>query len=53
MCNDPTRELITVLFTNRCYPVKTGQFDTIHTLRQAFNNAVIQVTAKAKAAQKL
>ena len=40
MCNDPTRQVITVLFTNRCYPNQTKGLDTIHYVRQNFNNAV-------------
>lgn len=40
MCNDPTRQVITVLFTNRCYPNQTKGLDTIRYVRQNFNNAV-------------
>lgn len=40
MCCDPTREVYTVLFTNRCYPDKDSG---IQALRQAFNNAVLGV----------
>lgn len=41
LCNDPTRKLMTLLFTNRCYPNKTGNLDRIHPVRQAFNDAVL------------
>jgi len=42
LCNDPTRQLTTVLLTNRCYPVKTGNLGVnIEHARQNFNNAVL------------
>lgn len=41
ICNDPDRQLTTVLLTNRCYPVKTGNLGVnIEHARQRFNNAV-------------
>ena len=44
LCNDPTRQLITVLLTNRCYPNKTGNLGVnIEHARQHFNNAVLKV----------
>ncbi len=45
VCNDPTRQVITILFTNRVYPNKTGNFGTIQTARQSFNNAVLSVVS--------
>ena len=48
LCNDPTRSTITILLTNRVYPDKTGQMDTIHTTRQAFNNEVLKVLESQK-----
>jgi len=41
-CNDPERQLITILLTNRVYPNKTLTAPLIHELRQAFNTAVQQ-----------
>lgn len=43
LCNDPTRKLITVLFTNRVYPNKTANMPEIKLARQAFNDAVLAV----------
>jgi CubicO group peptidase (beta-lactamase class C family) len=40
VCNDPERQLITVLLTNRVWPNKTANMGTIQLARQAFNNAV-------------
>ncbi len=43
ICADPERQLITILLTNRCYPVKAAQMDTIHVVRQQWNDAVLAV----------
>ena len=43
LCNDPTRQLITILFTNRVYPNKTANMPEIKLARQAFNDAVLGV----------
>lgn len=43
VCNDPTRQLMTVLLTNRVYPNKTGEMHAIEIARQNFNNAVLKV----------
>lgn len=45
LCNDPTRKLITILFTNRVYPNKTANMPEIRSARQAFNNAVLAVVS--------
>merc|ERR1712137_526338 len=41
ICGDPTRNLVTVMLTNRVYPVAAN--DQMHTYRQNYNNAIIQV----------
>ena len=41
ICGDPTRNIITIFLTNRVYPF--SQNDQMHTYRQNFNNAVLQV----------
>jgi CubicO group peptidase (beta-lactamase class C family) len=43
LCGDIEREIITILLTNRCYPVKAAQMDTIHTVRQEWNDAVLAI----------
>jgi serine-type D-Ala-D-Ala carboxypeptidase len=43
ICADPVNQYVTILFTNRVYPNKTNNMDTIHTTRQAFNDAVLGV----------
>mmetsp|Transcript_37631 Transcript_37631/g.102138 ORF Transcript_37631/g.102138 Transcript_37631/m.102138 type:complete len:81 (-) Transcript_37631:140-382(-) len=44
VCNDPERGIITVLFTNRVYPIADDtSSDKIHDARAAFNNAVKEV----------
>lgn len=42
MCVDPTRNVTTVLLTNRVYPNSTGNTVGIQMARQMFNDAVIE-----------
>lgn len=52
LCNDPTRQLITVLLTNRCYPNKTGNLGPrIQHARRSFNNAVMMAFDAGEAAR--
>lgn len=41
MCNDPDRQIVTILLTNRVYPLKNNT--KITKVRTAFNSAVQQV----------
>jgi len=48
ICNDPVHQMTTILLTNRCYPVKTGNLGVnIEHARQHFNNAALQVFTAA------
>jgi CubicO group peptidase (beta-lactamase class C family) len=48
LCNDPAQGFLTILLTNRCYPEKTAQMGTIHTVRQQFNNEVLALLTQDK-----
>jgi CubicO group peptidase (beta-lactamase class C family) len=51
VCVDPTRNLITILLTNRCYPDDNAASHTaIHLARQQFNNAVMKAVDVAASA---
>ena len=39
-CNDPERQLITILLTNRVWPTKVDHMTTIQYARREFNNRV-------------
>ena len=45
MCADPANSIVTVLLTNRVYP-DDSDLHGIHTIRQWFNNAVLEVLHK-------
>lgn len=45
VCADPVSGIVTVLLTNRVYP-DDSNLKGIHTIRQWFNNAVLEVLQK-------
>ena len=52
ICNAPVHQMTTILLTNRCYPVKTGNLGVnIEHARQHFNNAALQVFTTANKKQ--
>lgn len=48
LCCDPTRNVTTVLLTNRVWPAR-GSVPEIQAARQAFNDAVLEVLAAGPA----